>query len=705
MTLNTTSTAVLHVHSVPPGETPPPAPRDFFGREGLVEQLVGLAENLESIALIGAGGIGKTSIALTVLHHSRIKERFGQNRRFIRCDQFPASRAHLLNRISEVIGAGVENPKDLTPLRPLLSSKEMLIILDNAESILDPKGTNPQEIYSVVNELCQFPSICLCITSRITTVPPRCKRPEIPTLPVEAACDIFYGIYGDGSRSNIITDLLKRLDFHALSITLLATTASHNKWDYDRLAIEWDAQRVKVLQADYNESLAATLELSLTSPTFLSLGPSARDLLSVIAFFPQGIDEKNLDWLFPDISNTKIIFDKFCVLSLTYRRNGFVSMLAPIRDYLGPQDPHSSSLLCTTRDRYFSRLSVDVDPAHPGFQEMLWILSEDVNVEHLLDVFTSTSPDEEDVWDACFRFMEHIYWHKPRQTLLGPKIETLPDDHHSKPKCLSRLSLLYGQLGNRTEQKRLLTHTLELERRRGNDPQVAEAFQDLSSVNRLLGLYKEGIRQAEEALEIYERIGDAEGQIRTLDSLAWLLFEDEQLDAAENAASRAINLASGKDQGFNVSRLHRTLGVICGSKGDKTKAIHHFETALQIASPFNWHSRLFWIHFGLAGLFLDEGEFDKASAHVEQAKPNAVHDAYKLARATQLQANVHYRQRRLEEARLGALQALEVYEKHGAERDAGFCRHLLQNVEQAMTNKSTGELLELIPLRLLTFSF
>ena len=538
---------------MPLGESPPPPPGGCFGRGELIEQVVGLAENLESVALIGAGGIGKTSIALTVLHHNRTEERFGENRRFIRCDQFPPSRLHFLARLSKVIGAGVENPNDLTFLRPFLSSKEILIVLDNAESILDPQGTGAREIYSMVDELCRFKNICLLITSRITTVPPYCKRPEIPKLSMEAACDIFYGIYGSRAESGIINDLLYRLDFHALSITLLATTASHNAWDHDRLAQEWDAQRSRVLKTVYNESLAATIELSLSSPTFLSLGTNARDLLGVIAFFPHGINENNVDWLFPTISNRKHLFDIFCLLSLTHRSNGFVTMLAPIRDYLGPQDPRSSPLLCLTRDHYFSRLSVDADPDSPGFGEGRWIGLEDVNVEHLLDVFMSTDPNLGDVWDACYHFMIHLDWHKPRQTTLGSKIKALADDHPSKPKCLLQLGQLFGGVGNHTEAKRLRINTLELERGRKNYTQVAATLLRLANANRLLHLYGEGIRQAEEALEIYETVGDTVGRARSLRALAHVLADGGQPGAAKDAASLAINIVQEKHQEFLLS--------------------------------------------------------------------------------------------------------------------------------------------------------
>ena len=677
---------------MPLGESPPPAPRDCFGRDELVEKVIRFAENLEPFALTGAGGIGKTSVALTVLHHDRIKERFGENRRFVRCDQFPASHAHFLARLSEVLGAGVENPEDLTPLRPLLSSKEIFIILDNAESILDPKKTGATEIYSFVDELSRFKTICLCITSRITIIPPLCKRPEIPPLckrpeipplSMEAARDIFYGIYADGGRSSIIDDLLMRLDFHALSITLLASAASHNSWDHDQLAKEWDAQRAQVPRTDYNESLAATIELSLASPIFRSLGPDARDLLGVVAFFPQGIDEKNLGWLFPAISDRKNIFGKFRGLSLTHRSNGFITMLAPIRDYLSPQDPQSSPLLCATRDRYFGRLSIVVHPEKPRFEEARWIVLEDVNVECLLDVFASLNQTRDDIWVVCGHFMEHLHWHKPRQTILRSKIESLPDDHPSKPNCLFLLSLLLQRMGNETERKQLLTGALELYRQRGNDTWIAYTLRSLSDANRLLERFEEGIQQAEEALEIFERINDTNEQAISLESLAQALFDNNQVDAAEKATYRAIELISGKGQEYTVCGLHRVLGKVHESKGEREKAIHHFKTAIGIASPFNWHDELFWNHFNLADLFRLEYEFGNASDHIERAKSHAVNNTYRLGRAIRMQAHILYGQGRFQDATSEALRSLQIFEMLGAAGDVVHCRNLLQAVEQS----------------------
>jgi hypothetical protein len=145
-------------------------------------------------------------------------------------------------------------------------------------------------------------------------------------------------------------------------------------------------------------------------------------------------------------------------------------MLAPIRDHLSPKVPMSTPLLCSTKDRYFSRLSVDVAPGRPGFEEARWITSEDVNVEHLVDVFTTIDSASGGVWGACVNFTNHLSWHKPRLVMLGPKIEALPDDHLSKLECFLQLSHLFQAVGNHTERKRLLTHAVKLSRERGERP-------------------------------------------------------------------------------------------------------------------------------------------------------------------------------------------------------------------------------------------
>jgi len=654
--------------------------------------MVGLTEDLTPIALIGAGGIGKTSIALTVLHHDRIKQRFGDNRRFIRCDQFPASRAHFLARLSKVVGGKVENPEDLTPLRPLLSSTEMILFLDNAESILDPQGPAAREIYGVVEELSRFSNICLGITSRISTIPPDCEALDIPTLSAEAARNAFYRIYKNGEQSNLVDMILEQLDFHPLSVTLLGTVAYHNQWNNDRLAREWEMHRTQVLRTDHNESLAATIELSLASPMFRELGTDARDLLGVIAFFPQGIDEDNLDWLFPTrttlkwlfptTSDRKNTFDKLCTLSLTYRSNGFVMMLAPLRDYLCPKDPRSSPLLRTIKKHYFHRLSAPINPGDPGFEEGQWIASEDVNVEHLLDVFTTIDAGSHEVWAACAHFIQHLYWHKIRLVVLGPKIEGLPDHHSSKPECLARLSLLLHAVGNYLESKRLLLHALKLQRKRGYSLWVADTLRAICYVNQVLGLHEEGIQQGREALEIYKRLNNTPGRARSLELLGWLLHGDNQLDAAEEAASQAIDLLSdGRDQ-FTVCKCHRILGKICYSKGETEKAIDHFETALKIASPVKWHDQLSRNNYELADLFFKEGRFDEAHTSVERAKLHVINEPYYLARAMQLQARFWYGQGRFEEAKSEALGAADVFERFGAAKDLEESRALLRDIEE-----------------------
>src|SRR5882757_9661489 len=71
---------------VPPSQPVPP--EIFFGRDDLVSDYASLIVRNEQtrLAILGSGGMGKTSTALHVLHHSDVMTRYGDRRYFVGCD-------------------------------------------------------------------------------------------------------------------------------------------------------------------------------------------------------------------------------------------------------------------------------------------------------------------------------------------------------------------------------------------------------------------------------------------------------------------------------------------------------------------------------------------------------------------------------------------------------------------------------------------
>ena len=77
----------------------------------------------------------------------------------------------------------------------------------------------------------------------------------------------------------------------------------------------------------------------------------------------------------------------------------------------------------------------------------------------------------------------------------------------------------------------------------------------LSGINRRMDLLKEGIQYARNASEIFERLGNTAKQAECLINLASVLHDDEQLNTAEKAASRAIDLLPGKANNIRSAKV------------------------------------------------------------------------------------------------------------------------------------------------------
>ena len=318
----------------PPELLPPPAlpraPTNCFPRE-IVNEILDLTDQVASTALYGSIGVGKSFVALTILHDNRTKAIFGRNRYFTRCGDPPSSLEGFIERLSDAIGAN--RTTDIGQLRSHLeSSPPRLLVLDGVDSILDPLTPEAKEVSAIIEELGSNQHVCLVTTSRIYPDIHGFHRIEVQTLPEDGVRETFYSHCGLG-RSPLVDDLIVRLDFHPLSIDLLACSVRENGWDATMLLRAWEDDQTSALRTNHRQRLKDTLELSLCSPTIKNLGTRAQETLNAIAAFPLGVEEGKLASVFPCITGVEAAADVLCRFSLIYRQDGFVKMLSPFRSY------------------------------------------------------------------------------------------------------------------------------------------------------------------------------------------------------------------------------------------------------------------------------------------------------------------------------------------------------------------------------------
>jgi len=307
------------------------APTNCFSREEIVNEILDFTDQIASTALYGSIGVGKSFVALAVLHHSRTRATFGRNRHFMRCDGLTNSLGDFLERLSDAIGTsrmtGIGQLRSqLESWSQLESSPPRLLVLDGVDFVLDSPAPEVKEIATVIEGLGSDQRVCLVTTSRIYPDIQGFQRIEVPTLPEDGAREAFYSNCGLG-RSPAVDDLIAELDFHPLSIDLLARSVRENDWDATTLLQAWADNQTSTLRANY---LKEALEVSLRSQAVQDLGTTAQDTLIAIATFPLGIEEGKLWRISPQV---EVAVDVLCRFSLIYRQDGFVKMLSPFRNH------------------------------------------------------------------------------------------------------------------------------------------------------------------------------------------------------------------------------------------------------------------------------------------------------------------------------------------------------------------------------------
>ncbi|KAJ6470398.1 hypothetical protein C8R45DRAFT_1166001 [Mycena sanguinolenta] len=334
----------------------PSKPKIFHGRETEVESIMKiLRQQPPRIAILGGGGMGKTSLARAVLHSPETSVKF-EERYFVSAEAATTS-----IELAALIGLhiGLNPGKDLTkPVVQYFSRQPTcLLILDNLETVWEPIQSRG-EVEEFLSLLTGIQHLGLIITMRGAERPAKVQwtHPFLsPLKPMSdaAAQQTFLDITDNAYAIEDLHQLLSFTDNMPLAVDLISHLVDYE--GLENVLGRWETDKTSILSVGYDRksNLDASIDLSLSSPR---LSSESKELLSLLSILPNGLSDVELvqsKLPIPNILSCKAVL---LATSLAYQNsNKRLLVLVPVREHIQQVLP-PPSLLIHSLCRYFRAL-------------------------------------------------------------------------------------------------------------------------------------------------------------------------------------------------------------------------------------------------------------------------------------------------------------------------------------------------------------
>ncbi|KAJ7202432.1 hypothetical protein C8J57DRAFT_1486002 [Mycena rebaudengoi] len=337
----------------------PPCPHIFHGRESELWDVVNiLIQDSAHIAILGAGGMGKTSLATAALHNPQVEAKYS-HRYFVPCHSSPTC-TELAATIAAHIGLekGSNLPKRIAHY--FAHAPPSLLVLDNLET--------PWEALSARSEVEEFLSLLtdalhlgLMITLRGAEHPSKVKwtRPFLaPLEPLSnvAAWQTFIEVADDGHDDASIKNLLELTGNLPLAVSLIASVASSE--GCAKALSRWKLESTRMLSDGYDQRLSLDISIMLAY-TSSRMTPGAQELLSILSMLPDGLSDANLVQAklpIPDILSCKATLIQTALAFVGQDQH--LKVLVPIREHILSIHPPQNILKLKLREHFHQILDL-----------------------------------------------------------------------------------------------------------------------------------------------------------------------------------------------------------------------------------------------------------------------------------------------------------------------------------------------------------
>ena len=426
--------ARAHSASILPSAEMPPPPSIFYGRAHLVEEIALLLTSGERsrswIAILGPGGIGKTSVALAIMEHQLVKNYFSKvNTFWVPCVGATTPSALLQHLyLCLRITRDTNNPlADI--LYELKSSQEpRVILLDNFETPWHPIEGNQSQVIEILHTLHTLPHVSILLTMRSQFSP--CEdnilweTRKLGAIDLELSRQVYTKIDPSASDCKHLDDLLHSLGHLPFAVTLMAKLGKRSDTRPEVLLQEWKQIGTNML-SDPETGLNHCISLSVDS-NFIQNIPEALTLLCTLSLLPAGTERRNLSWWAPGLRNVSNAITTLREMSLIHPMTRLF-VLPVVQSFMQQTNHVSESVRKSVESACFDFLRSHNSTPNPGYasfkEDIRMIAEEEMNIEAILQASRKVTEAEleatnTDLLDALISFSWYQCWSKPRTDII-----------------------------------------------------------------------------------------------------------------------------------------------------------------------------------------------------------------------------------------------------------------------------------------------
>jgi len=557
-----------------------PATGFCVGRESEVNELVTALLYAGKVPVLGGPGMGKTTIALAALHDERVAARFGTRRYFVRLDG-AKTRGEVVAAIAIALGMSIALDVERAVF-DAFAKVPAALVLDNAETPLDG---DQKEVEGLFADLSAIEPLSMVVTIRGMERPhsvPWAKTVKAKELVGEEAVEAFVGWSGQPAFKNDpdLPKLLAALDGVPLAITLMA----HYAELFDSLDIvwqRWSEKRTAMLKdrtpgTGRLHDIAVSYELSIGV-----LSDPARRLLSVLALLPDGAAQKDLSGIF---ANPDDAADELRRRALVVDEERRVRMRAPLREYLAAARPPEAPDEERAIGYYLSLAAQEGKKlgTSGGAEAIARLAPEVANVEAVLgrrpELYLKVIRPAVYGWGEFMRFTG---------------------------------------VGSTTPIEAVMTAAGVAD----NSEIIAQSAETLAVIALSRSDHEGARKRYEEALPLYQRIGDVLGEATCIQRFGDIALERSDYEGARKRYEEALPLYQRIDEVIGEAICVQRLGDIALSRSDHEGARKWYEEALPLYQRVGGVLGEANCIKGLGDIALSRSDHEGARKRYEEALP------------------------------------------------------------------------------------